>query len=94
MHGNTKKSVTYQCLLHACFIWGLEIQRSRGPTFKEDGGKGGKGAKREGNEITPNSQSKYTVSQKKTRHLTLAHKFTKYWPIFKFFSLLDSVGNL
>jgi len=32
----------------------------------------------------------YTVSQK-TRHLTLAHKFTKYWPIFKI--LLDSVGN-
>ena len=35
----------------------------------------------------------YTVSQK-TRHLTLAHNFTKYWPIFKILSLLDSVGNL
>jgi len=31
---------------------------------------------------------------KKTRHLTLAHNFTKYWPIFKTISLLDSVGNL
>jgi len=35
----------------------------------------------------------YTVSQKR-RHLTLAHNFTKYWPIFKILSLLDSVGNL
>jgi len=35
----------------------------------------------------------YTVSQK-TRHLTLAHNFTKYWPIFKILSLLDLVGNL
>jgi len=35
----------------------------------------------------------YTVS-KKTRHLTFAHNFTKYWPIFKILSLLDSVGNL
>ena len=26
----------------------------------------------------------YTVSQK-PRHLTLAHNFTKYWPIFKIF---------
>ena len=26
----------------------------------------------------------YTLSQK-TRHLTLAHNFTKYWPIFKIF---------
>ena len=34
----------------------------------------------------------YTVSQK--RHLTLAHSFTKCWPIFKILSLLDSVGNL
>jgi len=31
---------------------------------------------------------------KKTRHLTLAHNFTKYWPIFKILSLLDSVRNL
>ena len=31
---------------------------------------------------------------KKTRHLTLAHNFTKYLPIFKILSLLDSVGNL
>ena len=36
--------------------------------------------------------SSYTVSQK--RHLTLAHNFTKYWPIFKLLSLLDSVGTL
>ena len=35
----------------------------------------------------------YTVSQK-TRLLTLAINFTNYWPIFKIFSLLDSVGNL
>ena len=26
---------------------------------------------------------------KKTRHLTLAHNFTKYWPIFKITSLLE-----
>jgi len=31
---------------------------------------------------------------KKTRHLTLAQNLTKYWPIFKILSLLDSVGNL
>jgi len=31
---------------------------------------------------------------KKTKHLTLAHNFTKYWPIFKILSPLDSVGNL
>ena len=31
---------------------------------------------------------------KNTRHLTFAHNFTKYWPIFKILSLLDSVGNL
>ena len=30
----------------------------------------------------------------KTRHLTLANNFTKYWPIFTILSLLDSVGNL
>ena len=36
----------------------------------------------------------YTVSQKKTRHQTLAHNFTKYWPIFKILSLLDLVENL
>jgi len=35
----------------------------------------------------------YTVSQK-TRHQTLAHNLTKYWPIFKILSLLDSTGNL
>jgi len=35
----------------------------------------------------------YTVSQK-TRHLSLAHNFTKYRPIFEILSLLDSVGNL
>ena len=31
---------------------------------------------------------------KKTIHLTLAHNFTKYWPIFKILSLFDSVENL
>jgi len=31
---------------------------------------------------------------KKTRHLTLAHNFAKYLPIFKILSVLDSVGNL
>jgi len=31
---------------------------------------------------------------KKTRHQTLAHNFTKYWPIYQILSLLDSVGNL
>jgi len=31
---------------------------------------------------------------KKTRHLTLAHNFTKYWPTFKILSLLYLVGNL
>jgi len=35
-----------------------------------------------------------TLWVKKTKHLTLAHNFTKYWPIFKILSLLDSVGNL
>ena len=35
----------------------------------------------------------YTPWVKKTRHLTLAHNFTKYWPIFKILSLLDSVEN-
>jgi len=31
---------------------------------------------------------------KKTRHQTLSHNFTNYYPIFKFFSLKDSVVNL
>ena len=31
---------------------------------------------------------------KKTRHLTLAHNFTAYWPIFKILPLFDSEGNL
>ena len=35
----------------------------------------------------------YTVSQK-TRHQTLGHNFTNYYPIFKIFSLTDSVVNL
>jgi len=35
----------------------------------------------------------YTVSQK-TRHQTLGHNFTNYYPIFKCFSLTDSVENL
>jgi len=36
----------------------------------------------------------YTVSQKKTRHQTLSHDFTNYYPIFKIFSPADSVVNL
>ena len=36
----------------------------------------------------------YTVSQKKTRHQTPGHNFTKYKPIFKIFSQADSVVNL
>jgi len=36
----------------------------------------------------------YTVSQKKTRHQTLSHNFTNYYPIFKIFSLADSVVKL
>jgi len=36
----------------------------------------------------------YTVSQKKTRHQTLSHNFTNYYPIFNFFSLSDSAVNL
>ena len=35
---------------------------------------------------------KYTVSQKKQD--TLGHNFTNYYPIFKIFSLADSVVNL
>ena len=35
----------------------------------------------------------YTVSQK-TRHQTLGHNFTNYYPIFKIFSLADSAVNL
>jgi len=31
---------------------------------------------------------------KKTRHQTLGHNFTNYYPIFKIFSLPDSVVNL
>ena len=31
---------------------------------------------------------------KKTRHQTLGHNFTNYYPIFKNFSLADSVVNL
>jgi len=31
---------------------------------------------------------------KKTRHQTLGHNFTNYYPIFNFFSLADSVVNL
>ena len=34
----------------------------------------------------------YTVSQK-TRHQTLGHNFTNYYPIFKKFSLMDAVVN-
>ena len=31
---------------------------------------------------------------KKTRHQTLGHNFTNYYPIFKIFSLADSEVNL
>ena len=31
---------------------------------------------------------------KKTKHQTLSHNFINYYPIFKFFSLADSVVNL
>ena len=33
------------------------------------------------------------VHRKSKKHLTVAHNFTKYWPIFKIISLLDSEGN-
>jgi len=36
----------------------------------------------------------YTPWVKKTRHQTLGHNFTNYYPIFKIFSLADSVVNL
>jgi len=36
----------------------------------------------------------YTPWVKKTRHQTLGHNFTNYYPIFTFFSLADSVVNL
>jgi len=39
-------------------------------------------------------ENKLHRESKKTRHQTLAHNFTKHWPIFKILSLLDSVGNL
>ena len=35
----------------------------------------------------------YTVSQK-TRHQTLGHNFTNYYPIFEIFLLADSAVNL
>jgi len=41
-----------------------------------------------------NARSWVDCRIKKTRHLTLAHNFTNYGPIFKILSLLDSVGNL
>jgi len=31
---------------------------------------------------------------KKTRHQTLGHNFTNYYPIFKIFSLADSAVNV
>jgi len=34
----------------------------------------------------------YTVSQKKTRHQTLGHNFTNYYPIFQNFST-SRIGN-
>ena len=41
-----------------------------------------------------NNFVEYLHRESKTRHPTLVHNFTKYWPIFKIRSLLDSVGNL
>jgi len=35
----------------------------------------------------------FAVSQK-TRHQTLGHNFNNYYPIFKIFSIADSVVNL
>jgi len=32
-------------------------------------------------------QGSYTLWVKKTRHLTLAHNFTKYWPIYTTFTI-------
>ena len=50
-------------------------------------------------QIRQEARSKWPVSilhreSKKTRHQTLAHNFTNYYPIFKTFSLADSVVNL
>jgi len=36
----------------------------------------------------------YTPWVKKTRHQTPSHNFTNYYPIFKIFSLANSVVNL
>jgi len=38
--------------------------------------------------------TEYTPRVKKTRHQTLGHNFTNYYPIFKIFSLADSAVNL
>ena len=45
-------------------------------------------------EAVNNSSTRSTPWVKKTRHQTLAHNFTNYYPIFELLSLLDSVGNL
>jgi len=37
--------------------------------------------------------SLYTVSQK-TSHYNIVHNFAKCWPIFKFFSLANSLVNM
>ena len=41
-----------------------------------------------------NPRNDTTPWVKKTRHQTLGHNFTNYYPIFKIFSLTDSVVNL
>jgi len=43
--------------------------------------------------LTPNTTKLHRES-KKTRYQTLGHNFTNYYPIFKTFSLADSVVNL
>ena len=45
------------------------------------------------NSILPRLHTLHRES-KKTRHQTLGHNFTNYYPIFKSFSLADSVVNL
>ena len=44
--------------------------------------------------ITHISAGSIHRESKKTRHQTLSHNFANYYPIFKFFSLADSVVNL
>jgi len=41
-----------------------------------------------------NKNRQLHCESKKTRHQTLGHNFANYYPIFKIFSLADSVVNL